>query len=129
MPQHRVPVVLGDGSITKLKLRSVRKHLAAGDGKFDADGIFVFKQNPKPPADRLAQALEQLVIRRSTPPGRMQSPTIIVLRSPTPQYFLDAYHGLPPGQRYPTPLGGMGELMPNGKRSQHPALARDGAGL
>ena len=121
MPQHRVPVVLGDGSITKLKLRSVRKHLAAGDGSFDADGIFVFRQNPRPPADHLTQALEHLILRRSTPPGRMQSPTIIVLRNATSEVFRDAYHGLPSGQRYPMPSGGEGE--------QFPGLARPGAGL
>jgi hypothetical protein len=51
----------------------------------------------------------------------MQSPTIIQIAGPTPEQVAGAYHGLPPGQRYPLPAGGQG--------CQFPALARHGAGL
>ena len=122
---------LGDGCFTKLKLSSVRKHLAAGRGKYDADGIFVFTKNPPEHeasriirrhyrAEVLAQAAGQLPLRR-TAPGKMQSPTITVLANPTPEHFREGYHGLPPGHTYPTPSGGNGV--------QFPALARMGAGL
>ena len=133
MPQPRIAVQLGDGSFTKLKVSSVRKHLLAGRGKYDADGIFVFTANP--PACESSRVLRRHRVAHS-PNLDVRQLSLADLLAALPKWPQGNFgnSGCSDPQMYsfltyPQKIGGMGEMMPNGKRSQHPALARPGAGL
>lgn len=45
MPQHTVRIIDSSGNPGRLKLRKVREHQAAGNGKFNEDGVYVFPRH------------------------------------------------------------------------------------